>query len=358
MLYTVIMAGGQGTRLWPLSRKKLPKQLQNLISNRSLIQETYERLKPLIKPEQVIISTTPEYIEEIKKHLPEIPKENYIIEPFANGNAAACGLVSTLLQQRDRGAIAAFLPADHAIRNDQLFLDTLKYTTDLCTKYPQKIITIGITPSRPDTGLGYIQIGEEFKDEALTAYQVKRFVEKPDLSHATDYVKSGQYFWNSGTFVWATDHFMKLMKEYIPKTYSALETISNAYEQSNYLETLNRNYSKTENISIDYGIMEKTKDILVVPGNFGWSDIGNWSTLFELLSEINNNKLVSRGHHISHEDKDCLVYANDKLVATIGLENVVVIDTDDAILICNRQKAHQVKDLLAKLKKAGKEEYL
>lgn len=353
MFYAVIMAGGQGTRLWPMSRKKMPKQLQRLASEKSLIEETVERLSPLLSPKEIIISTTPEYKEAIQKQLPQIPKENFIIEPFANGNTAACTLVTMMIQKRDPKAVLAFLPADHAISQKEKFVQTLRQGRDLAVKKPDYIITIGIEPTRPDTGLGYIHRGSKLSTSH--AFVVERFVEKPNLERAEEFLKSGEYLWNAGIFIWTAEHFLNLVKKFLPQTHTVLK---NTVEDKNFKKRLFEDYGKTENISIDFGIMEKTKEILVIPANFNWSDIGNWGTLYELLAKMQDSSVVSRGHHLSTNDDNILVFAGDKLVATVGLKDIVIIDTEDALLICNRHRAHEVKDLLNKLKDEGKEEYL
>ncbi|MEK7096450.1 MAG: sugar phosphate nucleotidyltransferase [Patescibacteria group bacterium] len=361
MNYAVIMAGGQGTRLWPLSRKNMPKQLHRLSSDKSLIQETVGRLLPIFKPDQIFISTTPEYQEEINNQLPEIPAKNYIIEPVAMGNAAACGLATMLIAKKDPEANIIFYPADQSIKNEERFQQTLQYAFLQLNQHPDHIITIGIEPNRPDTGLGYIQMAEEInfdKEKNLRINKVKCFVEKPDQETAVSYISSSQYLWNAGIFIWQTDNFIKLVQDHLPNIYSVLKTITDSYNSDRYDDVLNSEYPNIENITVDYGIMEKTDKILVVPGDFGWSDIGNWSTLFEILSEIEGTNVVSRGEHISIEDENSIVFSGEKLIATIGLKDIVVVDTPDATLICDRNRAHQVKDLLNKLKEEGKENYL
>ncbi|MFA5927178.1 MAG: mannose-1-phosphate guanylyltransferase [Patescibacteria group bacterium] len=361
MLYGVIMAGGQGTRLWPLSRAKAPKQLHSLASEKSLIQETYDRLLPMVKtPDRIYVSTNPLYAERIKEQLPDVPEENYIIEPFPMNTAAACILATAVLSKRADNPVIFFAYSDPAIKDEARFREIVLAGEKILEDRPNNILTVGINPTKPDTGLGYIQFGKEITENGseIRAFKVKRFVEKPDLKTAEKYVASFDYLWNSGMFMWHTDYLLKLAEEFMPDTHKTIMGIADAWDTPNRDEILAKEYAKVEKTSIDYGIMEKTKDILVIPGDFGWSDIGSWGTLYELLSDMTDSNVVSRGHHIGHNDTNCLVYAGDKLVATVGLEDVVVIDTPDALLICNRHKSQEVKDLLSKIKEAGEEEYL
>lgn len=358
-MYAVIMAGGQGTRLWPLSRSKKPKQLHSLVSDKSLIRETFDRLTPKLAAENIFISTTPDYQEEIRKHLPELPEENYIIEPFPMGTAAACGLATKIIAMRDSEAITAFLPADHTVIDNKAFLETLLFGGDLCQDNQEHIITIGINPTRPDTGLGYIKIDSQFaKKDEMRAFTVDRFIEKPDIEKARQYVQSWEYLWNAGIFIWKNEEMLKLFKEYLPDSYRAFGHIATAWETPERDSTLKAEYTKVEQTSIDYGIMEKTNKILVVPADFGWSDVGSWGSLLEVLSQIHNADFISRGHHIGVGNSNSLVLANDKLIATVGLKDIVVVDTPDALLICNSKQSHEVKDLLGKLKAEGKHLYL
>jgi mannose-1-phosphate guanylyltransferase len=360
MLYTVIMAGGQGTRLWPLSRKNAPKQLQALASNKSLIQETYERLLPIVgSPEQIIVSTNPTYVREIKKQLPKVPKKNFIIEPFPMNTAAACILTSAILAKREPNPMVLIAYSDHAINNDKRFKEIILGAETILGQNPESILTIGIEPTRPDTGLGYIQFGKEVTDsDNLRAFKVKRFVEKPDLKTAEKYLASFEYLWNTGLFMWHANHLLNLAQKLMPQTYEAIAKITEAWGTASQEKTLKDEYAKVEKTSIDYGIMEKTKDILVVPADFGWSDIGSWGTLYELLSNIQEKDTISRGHHVGHEDENTLVFAGDKLIATVGLKDIVVVDTPDALLICNRHRSQEVKNLLGKLEGMKKEKYL
>lgn len=358
-LYAVIMAGGQGTRLWPLSRQAKPKQLHALASDKPLIRETYERLLAKFKPEEIIISTVPSFVNDIKKLLPEIEEKNYIVEPALMGNAAACGLVTTILNQRDPDSSAIFLPADHIIKDKESFIRTVDFAHKLISQNPTKILTIGINPTKPDVNLGYIQMDSQIASEGdLKAFSVKKFVEKPDLKTAEKYVASWEYLWNAGMFVWQTNFMLTLFEKNLPQTFLALQKIKKAIGTADFKKILESEYKKVDNTSIDYGILEKTKDILVVPADFGWSDVGSWGSLLEVLSETHGTNVITRGHHIGVDNENCLVMSNDKLIATVGLKNIAVIDTPDVILICDSSKSHKVKELLNKVKEEGKHLYL
>lgn len=358
-MYAVIMAGGAGTRLWPLSRQKKPKQLQNLITDKSLIRETFDRIKTKIEPKKIFISTTPEYLDDIKAQIPELKDKNFIIEPFLMGNAASNCLASFILHKLDPKAAAIFLPSDHVIHDKRKFLETLEFAEELIKKHSKKILTIGINPTRPDTGLGYIQMGEQVGRKAsMRVFEVKKFVEKPDLKTAEAYLASWEFLWNSGMFVWRTDHILSLYKKHMPKTYMAIEKIVQAIGTEKEWDILQKEYANVEVNSIDYAIIEKTKDILVVPGNFPWSDVGSWGSLLDSLSEVYKTTIITKGHHVGIDSTECLVIAGEKLVATVGLKNIIVVDTPDALLVCDRNQSGKVKDLLAKLKVDGKHQYL
>ncbi len=358
-MYAVIMAGGQGTRLWPLSRQKKPKQLQSFAGDKSLIRETYERLSTKFKVREIIISTTPDFIGDIKKILPELPHENFITEPFLMGNAAACGLVSAILNKRDPESSAVFLPSDHMIKDSKKFLEILSYGENLVEKQPDHLVLIGINPTQPDTGLGYIQMNSQIDaTDGLKAFSVKRFIEKPTMEKAKQYVSSWEYLWNAGMFIWKTKFILELFEKNMPETYQHLQKIREATGTPDEVHVLKSEYSKVEVTSIDYGIIEKTKDIIVIPGDFGWSDIGSWGTLMKVLQDTHSATIITKGHHVGVNNSNCMVLANDKLIATVGLENIVIVDTPDALLVCNSEKSQEVKDLLIKLKDEGKHFYL
>lgn len=357
-MYAVIMAGGSGTRLWPLSRKSKPKQFHSLIGEKSLLQETFERLLLKFKPDHIIISTIAEYADGVKEHLPALPIENIVIEPALCGNAAACGLVSATIEQREPGASAVFLPADHAIADAELFVETLLFAQKLLQKYPKHIVQIGIKPTKPDVNLGYIKTGKFLENEGqFSAFLVDRFVEKPDYKTAEKYLTDGKYLWNAGMFTWRTDEYLKKLKELMPKTHKAVMALSEAKDDKEIAAATDL-YNKVDNLSVDYGIIEKIKELIVIPGAFKWSDIGMWDSLLDLLNELNQTRVVSKGNHISIDDDNSLIFSNEKLIATVGLRDIVVVDSPDALLICNRNKSAEVKKILEKLKEQNKHLYL
>jgi mannose-1-phosphate guanylyltransferase len=275
------------------------------------------------------------------------------------GNAAACGLVSSLLYKRDPESTAIFLPSDHMIKEPKKFLNIVDYAGRIIEKYPEQIVLIGINPTEPDTGLGYIQINSQVdKSDGLKAFTVRRFIEKPNLEKAKQYVSSWEYLWNSGMFIWKNKRFLDLIDKNMPATALALRNIMAANGTPEDSKVLKTEYAKVDVTSVDYGIMEKTKEIMVIPSDFGWSDIGSWGTLLKVLSETHSATIITKGHHVGVNNKNCLILANDKLIATVGLKDIVIVDTPDALLVCNSERSHEVKDLLAKLKDEGKHFYL
>jgi len=348
--YAVILAGGQGTRLWPLSRRKKPKQLHSLMTEEPMIQDTYRRLLSVFDADKIIISTIPEFVADIRKILPNIPKKNYIVEPGLMGNAAACGLVSELLFARNEDSVAFFMPADAFIANQKEFQKVIKFAKGIADKNPKQIITIGIKPNRPETGYGYIKMGNQTDSKSnLEAHKVECFVEKPDQKTAEKYLKSGKYLWNSGIFGWRTDYILELFEKHLPDTFKHLETIRVNVDKKDFGLVLKKEYAKIEKTTIDYGIIEKTKDILVIPADFGWSDVGSWGSLLEVLAEQSKSDSVHRGHHVGVDNANCLVMGGEKLIATIGLKDIVVVDTPDALLICHKDQSHRVKEVLSEL---------
>lgn len=364
MNYAVIMAGGTGTRLWPMSRTAKPKQLHKLVSDKTLIQETYDRVKKAIPAENIFISTNTKYEEEIKLQLPEVKGENFIIEPAKRNTAPAMVFLAAEIYRRDKDAVIATLASDHVVANVDVFSSSLKIAYKTVEKYPDHLILVGINPTRPDTGLGYIKMGSvrtEVDDEQI--FEVDKFLEKPDLKMAEKYLQSWEYLWNAAYYFFSAKQILDWFKEYVPKTYKLAMEIDDLKAKGGNGATqtkIKEVFQKMEDEQFEFAVIEKLdpNKVLVIPADLGWSDIGNWGTLHDVLSESYGSSVISKGYHIDVGSEGCLVYGADKMIATIGLEDVIVIDTEDAILIANKNKAQDVKKLLDKMKEEGKHLYL
>lgn len=358
-MYAVIMASGQGTRLWPLSRQNKPKQFHSLLGSRTLIQDTFDRLSLKFKPENIFVTVTEECVDDAKDQLPLIPDENFVVEPYATGTTGTCIVAIQAIAKKDPKATAIFVPSDHIVKEPKEFIKIVDFSEEMVEKYPDHVVLIGINPTRPDTGMGYIQMNSQIEaNDELKAFSVKRFVEKPNEETAKKYVALWEYLWNGGIFVWKTNHILDLYQKLAAKTYRASAKIAEFIGKDDYLKIAKKEYPSFDKISIDYSIMEKTKDILVVPGDFGWSDVGSWGTLLDVLLDSYGSEIITKGHHIGVDNKNCLVLAGQKLIATVGLEDIVVVDTPDALLICKGDKSQEVKDLIDKIKAEGKNLYL
>lgn len=358
-MYAVIMASGQGTRLWPMSRQAKPKQFHSLVGKNTLIQDTFNRLAPKFKANHIFVTVTKNCLEEAMEQLPQLPSENFIVEPFATGTLGTCALATALIHTIDPESSIVFLPSDHVIEEPKNFLEIIDFADKLISKHPKHLVLIGINPTRPDTGMGYIQMDSQVESEkSMKAFSVKRFVEKPDLKTALKYLSAWDYLWNGGMFVWKTNHAVELYKKYAGKTFRAAENIVKNLKSADYQKIAEKEYKNIEKTSVDYAICEKEKDILVLPGDFGWSDVGSWGTISDVLQDHFGSNMVVKGNHVGVDDKNCMVIANNKLIATVGLEDIIVVDTEDAILICKGDQSQKVKDLIDKLKNEGKNLYL
>ncbi len=358
MISVVIMAGGKGERFWPKSRMNMPKQFLSLTDDgKSMIQHTVERLKGLVDIQNMYIVTNEIYKDLVLEHIPDIPKENIIIEPVAKNTAPCIGLAAIHIAKKNPDSKMIILPSDHLIKFNEIFIDTLKIALDVVEK-GDNLATIGITPNYPETGYGYINFtkGESFKDSA-NIYEVLRFVEKPNLEKAKEYLTSGEYLWNSGIFVWKASTILKNFKEYLPEIYEGLQKIGESINTGKYEEVLKKEFPNLPSESIDYGIMEKAKNIYVIPGNFGWDDVGSWLSL-ERINKTNQDGNVITGNVISIKTKNTIIQGSDKLIATIGLEDIVIVDTDDVTLICHKDNTQEVKEIINNLKICNRNEYL
>lgn len=351
----LIMAGGRGTRFWPRSRKSLPKQFLSLTGDgKTMIQLTVERLLPIIRMEDIYISTNEDYRELVKEQLPGIPEENILCEPVGRNTAPCIGLGAIHIAQKYDDAVMIVLPSDHQIRMPDIFRNTLQDASEIAED-GHSIVTIGITPNYPETGYGYIKYIPDSRKNS--AFAVDRFVEKPNLEKAREYLKSGQYLWNAGQFVWKVSTILDDLKKYMPDTYEKLMMIRAAIGTDEYNAVLQKEFRAMQSQSIDYGVLEKADSIFVIPGSFGWDDVGSWLAVGRLQKEDADGSIVA-GDVITVNSKNCIIQGESKLIAAVGLENIIVVDTKDAILICDKEHAGEIKTVMAQLEENGRTELL
>jgi mannose-1-phosphate guanylyltransferase len=358
--YAVIMAGGGGTRLWPTSRKERPKQLLPLLGDETLFQSTVNRLENLFPPERILVVTVAEQARQMQVQVPEIPTENYLIEPQPRGTASVVALAAAVLKKRDPDASMAILTADHFIRDKDLFRFLISTAFQVASK--DYLVTLGITPTFPSTGYGYIEQGEAIDGSyQYPVYEVKRFREKPDQATAEQLLRDGNHSWNSGMFVWKADAVLSEISRQMPDLSKAIEEISAAWGTPDQMDVLNSRWQGLKSQTIDYGIMENAGRVAVLPaGGLGWSDVGSWDSLFEvLLADVNGNIAIN-ADHLSLDTHNTLVYGNDneRLIVTIGLDDVVIVDTGDVLMICKTDQSQRVRDAVEHLKKNQQEKYL
>ena len=345
-LYAVIMAGGIGARFWPRSKKKSPKQLLKIFGDQTMIQETFKRLNGLVPKENILIVTNEVQKPGIVEQLPEIPSENIIVEPFGRNTATCIGLASIIIQERSPDAVTFIMPADHIIRNNENFINTLK-TASQFSYENQALVTIGIQPTKPETGYGYIQIDEDSGKNNV--YKVLTFAEKPNYATAVNFIESGDFFWNSGMFIWKINTILAEINKLMPDLYEGLVQLKDHLNNPDFPNILSEVYGHLKSISIDYGIMEKSDNVFLVKGQFSWSDVGSWEAVYE-LSDKDDDGNVKVGSVYTDMALDSYVYSPDKFTALIGLDNVIVINTNNALLICKRDKAQDVKNIIDYLK--------
>lgn len=345
MDYAVIMAGGIGSRFWPASRKEQPKQFLDPFGNGTLIQNTVARLQGLIPPERCLIVTHERYVEQTRKQLPAVPEENILAEPISRNTAPCITYAAATLADRDPDATMVVLPADHAIGDVQQFHDTLDVALEAAQE-PDALVTIGIEPTYPATGYGYIQYDGDEHDErgALAAYPVRTFAEKPDQSTAERFIDSGDFLWNSGMFIWRADTILDQVERHLPDAHDAFKPVREAGGDVD-IDTLTEAFRESPRISIDYGVMEQADSVYVVPGAFEWNDVGDWRAVYD-LSDKDEHGNVIQGNVIMQDSSRCYVQAGDRLVVLVGIHDAVVVDTDDAVLVCNRESAQQVKQVV------------
>lgn len=342
----VIRAGGVGTRLWPISRNAKPKQLHALTSTKTLFQEALLRVRDIVPPTSIYVSCNQRAEQIVRKELGVIPQDNLIVEPALRDTTAAVGLETITIARNDPTAIIASLGSDHVIKDTKEFHRTMRLAEKTVTDHPDSILCLGITPDRPDTGYGYIELGKQLDD---SVYAVSSFKEKPDHAAAEGFVAAGNYLWNANMFVWRADTLLALYKHLLPTMYAQLMEIQKKPDQ---LTTL---YPTMDRIAIDYAVIEKANNIVALKCSFGWNDIGDWARLKdELAHEEAEN--ISFGDHYDIGSKNTIVFSESKrFIATIGLRNLVIVDTPDALLVCDKFHSQDVKEIVALLKERGRD---
>ncbi|MEX0844845.1 MAG: mannose-1-phosphate guanylyltransferase [Balneolaceae bacterium] len=346
------MAGGSGTRFWPKSTKKLPKQFLSLFGEGTMIQNTAQRIENIIPRERVLVVTNKNYVSIVKDQLPGVADENIVGEPVAKNTAPCVAIAAEMLYKKDPEAVMVVLPADHHIKNTQEFKLILQAAIDKAKSGPN-LVTIGISPSRPETGYGYIHGDNNSREEfnKKFVHPVIAFTEKPDADTAQKFLESGDYYWNSGMFIWKAETILGEFKKYLPKMYEQVKKASPGLFEKSHEASVNEFYHSCEGVSIDYGIMENAKSVFVVPGEFGWNDVGSWTAVYELgQKDSAQNVIYAENTAFSEASHNYISTESGKLISVVGLEGVAVVETEEAILVCKLDKAQNVKDIVEQLK--------
>ena len=356
-MIAVIMAGGSGTRFWPRSRERMPKQLLSLVNERSMLQNTIDRLGDLVTPEQVLVVSTATQADAIRQQLSHIPEENILVEPKGKNTAPCIGLAALHARRRNPDSVMVVLPADHLIEGEEEFRQVLR-TGERLARETEALVTIGIKPTYPSTGYGYIQFGDLLDDrDGVQAYRVKTFAEKPTLEVARRFLESGDFLWNSGIFIWKTETILRHIEELLPELYNGLLEIEKALGTPEEAEVVKRVYCQIRSVSIDYGVMEHAKNVIVLKATFSWNDLGTWEEVYKISPKDENGNAIT-GLVVHKDTKNSLIDSPHRLIATLGVENLVIVDSGDAILICHRDKAQEVRDIVEILRRKGLKEYL
>ena len=355
-IFNVIMAGGGGTRFWPMSRQANPKQLLNLSGVDTLINETIDRVNSISEIDNLYVVTNKTQTDLLKETVKDkCIHANVLSEPSARNTAAAIGFAAFTIMKKHGDGVMCVYPADHYIKDEKGYVRTIKEAVKVASEN-DKLVTVGITPTFPSTGYGYINFdkNQSYND---TAYKVLEFVEKPNYEKAKSYIKTQKYVWNSGMFVWKVSKILEDFKRYLPKVYNKLEELSQYIDTDIEEEMINKIYPTIPSISIDYGIMERSDDVVVVPGEFGWNDVGSWDVLGAIYP-TDEDRNIKRGETITINTDNSVIYSEDKLIATVGVKDLIVVSTKDAVMVCNKDNAQDVKLIVEQLKQENKNEYL
>ncbi|MCB2205001.1 NTP transferase domain-containing protein [bacterium] len=359
--YALIIAGGVGARFWPRSREHSPKQLLEIIGSGTMIQNTVYRMDPIIPKERILVITSAQQEEGVRKQLPQLPPENIIVEPFGRNTAPAIGLGAQILKKRlDDDAVMLVLPADHLVHDIAAFQETLKNAIAVAEK-SRGFVTIGVTPTRPETGYGYIQF-QKADDErpyaAEEAYEVVTFAEKPNVETAQRFLESGDFVWNSGMFIWRVSTILNGIADHLPELSEELDRLSADIDTDRFAASLEAAYGEMRPISVDYGVMEKADHRYVLPADFGWNDLGSWDEVARLFPKDQHDNAAA-GEVFLRDAYNCHVTTTDgRYAAVIGAEDLIVIDTADAVLVCHKGRSQEVKEVVDHLRKKGLGQFL
>ncbi|MFA4936689.1 MAG: sugar phosphate nucleotidyltransferase [Patescibacteria group bacterium] len=359
----LILAGGSGTRLWPVSRQNTPKQAQAFFDSATLLVRTFNRLTKFSPKKDIFVATSAKQVELVKKELPQLSQGQIFIEPVARGTLAAIGLSAVRLYKKYPKEVVATINSDHYIGEEQEYARMLKQAEKVVKRFPETITLLGVRPSYPETGYGYIKMGEQvwkIKNRQKTdeVFLVEKFVEKPNLAKAKKYVKRWEYLWNPAYFVFYPKTLLKLYAEHIPKAGKVFSNISKVLGKPVELKIITKQLKKLPAISIDYGLLEKMNNLLVLPADFAWTDVGHWRTIYDILAK-NSRANISKGTYLGVKSSGNLVYSlSGKLIATVGVNNFIIIETEDALLVCPKKYSQQVKEIVAKLKQNKRKDLL
>jgi len=346
------MAGGKGTRFWPLSREKTPKQLLSIVGERTMIQATFDRITPITPPERILVVTGVSHAEQIREQLPRIPPDNVIVEPVGRNTAPCVALASMIVNRRDPEGIMGVYPADHVIARPEELRLVVGNIVSTLADHPQRLVTMGIKPSYPETGYGYIKRGAPVAD---AIYEAEKFLEKPGADTASEYVRAGSYYWNSGMFFWSAATILDVMREHMPALMGAMEPIDQSVDTPGFADAVNRIYPGLTGESIDYGVMEKAGAqgrVMVAVTDPGWNDVGSWRSLYD-LADPDGDGNMPRGDFISVDSRGIVTHNQNSLIAAIGVENLIIIETGDAIMVCHKDRAQDVRKVTDIIKRRG-----
>ncbi len=356
----VIMAGGGGTRLWPLSRTNRPKQSLAILGDRTLFQMAVDRLTPALPIDRVLVVSVDSMAGVLQPQIPSLTSDNFLNEPMPRGTASVIGYAATVLEHRTPGAVMACLTADHVIQNEERFLELLAAAEVRALK--GELVTLGIAPSTPSSGYGYIHLGEKLATEqGFDIRSVLQFIEKPDTTAATEYVESGEYSWNSGMFVWTAKRILHEIERLMPQLHAGLQEIKHSLGSSEESSVIARVWQALDSETIDYGVMEGAENVVVIPADgLGWWDVGGWDRLEDLMDSDPNGNTVRATDVLLSDTERSVIFQQPglhRLVATLGLEDIVIVDTKDVLLVCDRKRAEEVRSLVARLSESGLEDY-